>query len=220
MSDTPSRPPRTLLVGFILFFTLFALVFLLWAMRIAYQAGQPTLRVIGPVAPFSLTNQDGQVTSLADFTNRVWVADIVFTRCAGPCPRMTGQMKQLQDALPADSTARLVTLTTDPEFDTPEVMKKFGQRFGADFNRWTFLTGTKHEIGLLAANSLKLSAQPIPAEQQQDSADLFIHTTIFVVVDKQAQLRAFFETAGDGVDWTNSVLPQLVKTIRQLENEP
>lgn len=220
MSDTPSRPPRTIWVGFLLFFAAFALAFLLWAVQAAKLAKQPKLQVIGPVASFNLTNQDSQNTSLADLTNRVWVADIVFTRCAGPCPRMTAQMKQVQDALPKDSTARLVTLTTDPEFDTPEVLKKYGQRFGADFNRWTFLTGTKHEIGLLAANSLKLSAQPVKPEDQKDAADLFIHTTIFVIVDKQAQLRGFFETAGDGVDWTNSVLPQIVKAVRQLEREP
>ncbi len=178
------------------------------------------MRVIGPVAPFNLTNQESQNTSLTDFSNHVWVADIVFTRCAGPCPRMTGQMKQLQEALPKDSMAKLVTLTTDPEFDSPEVLKKYGQRFGADFNRWTFLTGTKTEIGLLAANSLKLSAQPVKPEDQKDAADLFIHTTIFVIVDKHAQLRGFFETGGEDVDWTNGVLPKIVKTVRQLENEP
>jgi len=220
MTPTPARPPRTIWVGFLLFFALFALAFVLWLVQTTRQFNQPPLRVIGPVAPFNLTNQDSQNTSLADFTNRVWVADIVFTRCAGPCPRMTGQMKMLQEALPKDSQAKLVTLTTDPEFDTPEVLKKYGQRFGADFNRWTFLTGTKNEIGVLAANSLKLSAQPVKPEEQKDSADLFIHTTIFVIVDKHAQLRGFFETAGDGVDWTNGVLPKIVKAVRQLENEP
>ena len=50
--------------------------------------------------------------------------------------------------------------------------------------------------------------------------DLFIHTTIFVVVDKHAQLRGSFETGGEGVDWTNGVEPRLLKTVRQLENEP
>jgi cytochrome oxidase Cu insertion factor (SCO1/SenC/PrrC family) len=204
----------------LLFFAAFALAFALWLSQALRHPPEPPLHVIGPVADFTLTNQDGKLTTLADLTNRVWVADIVFTRCAGPCPRMTGQMRELQAALPADSPARLVTLTTDPEFDSPEVLKKYGTRFGADFNRWTFLTGTKMEIGLLAANSLKLSAQPVKPEEQKDAADLFIHTTIFVIVDKQARLRGFFETGGDDVDWTNSVLPKIVRTVRQLENEP
>jgi cytochrome oxidase Cu insertion factor (SCO1/SenC/PrrC family) len=219
MPESPNRPPRTIWVGFVLFFAAFALAFGLWLSHAACRPVPPLL-VIGPVADFTLTNQAGNVTTLADLTNRVWVADIVFTRCAGPCPRMTQQMRELQDALPPDSGAKLVTLTTDPEFDTPEVMRRFGERFGADFNRWTFLTGTKHEIGLLAANSLKLSAQPVKPEDQKDAADLFIHTTIFVIVDKQARLRGFFETGGDGVDWTNTVLPKIVKTVKQLEKEP
>jgi protein SCO1/2 len=206
-------------VGFLLFFALFALAFCLWFLQTMRQAGQPQLRVLGPVVDFSLTNQDNRDVSLADLTNHVWVADIIFTRCAGPCPRMTAQMKSLQEALPKNSGAKLVTLTTDPEFDTPEVLKRYGQRFGADFNRWTFLTGTKGQIAGLAANSLKLSAQPVKPEMQKDSADLFIHTTIFVIVDKHAQLRGYFETAGEGVDWTNSVLPKILKSVRQLENE-
>jgi len=220
MAETPSRPPRTIWVGFILFFALFALAFLLWSIQAARHFGETSLRVIGPVADFTLTNQDGKITTLADFTNHVWVANIVFTRCAGPCPRLTGQMKSLQTALPPASIARLVTLTTDPEFDSPAVLKKYAAHYDADPNRWTFLTGTKDEIGRLAANSLKLSAQPVKPKEQKNAADLFIHTTIFVVVDKHAQLRGFFEAGGDGMDWTNAVLPKVLQSIRQLENEP
>jgi cytochrome oxidase Cu insertion factor (SCO1/SenC/PrrC family) len=204
----------------LLFFVLLALAFFLWALQAVRQAKEPTLQVLGTIAPFNLTSQDSKNFSLNDLSNRVWVADIIFTRCAGPCPRMTRQMKMLQDALPKDSTAHLVTLTTDPEFDASEVLQKYGQHFGADTNRWTFLTGTKHEIAQLAANSLKLSAQPVNPADQRDAADLFIHTTIFVIVDKQARLRGFFETEGEGVDWTNNVLPQILKSIRKLEAEP
>src|SRR5208283_2534015 len=96
--------------------------------------------------------------TLATLRGHVWVADIIFTRCGGPCPRMTRQMKDLQEALPANSQARLVTLTTDADFDTPAVLKAYGERFGADFNRWLFLTGTKPGIANLAIDSLKLTA--------------------------------------------------------------
>ena len=219
MAQDSVRPPRTIWVGFLLLFGLMGLGYLLWLVQVTREQAQ-ALRVIGLVAPFTLTSQDEKNVSLADFTNHVWVADIVFTRCAGPCPRLTAQMKSLQDKLPPDSPARLVTLTTDPEFDTPAVLKKYGQRFGADFNRWTFLTGTKSEIAALAGGSLKLSAQAVKPAEQTNDADLFIHTTIFVVVDKRAQLRGFFETGGDGVDWTNAVLPKILHTVRQLENEP
>jgi protein SCO1/2 len=122
--------------------------------------------------------------------------------------------------LPQNSNAKLVTLTTDPDYDSPEVLKRYGERFNADFNHWTFLTGTKNEIAALASGSLKLSAVPVKLEDQKSVADLFIHTTIFVVVDKQARLRGVFETGGEGVDWTNTVQPKLLATIRQLEREP
>jgi protein SCO1/2 len=183
------------------------------------RARKIPLPAIGQIADFTLTNQDGKITTLADLTNHVWVADIIFTRCAGPCPIMTGQMKELQDALPQSSTAKLVTLTTDPDFDSPDVMKRYGERFGADFNRWMFLTGTKPQIAALAGGSLKLSAVPVPTADQTNAVDLFIHTTIFVAVDKHAQLRGIFETEGDGIDWTN-VQPRIVATVRQLEREP
>ena len=103
-----------------------------------------------------------------------------------------------------------MTLTTDPDFDSPAVLKKYGEHFGADFSRWTFLTGTKAQIAALASDSLKLSAVPVKPADRQNDADLFIHTTIFVLVDKHAQLRGSFETGGEGVDWTNAVRTEIV----------
>jgi cytochrome oxidase Cu insertion factor (SCO1/SenC/PrrC family) len=216
MAEPFQQLPRTLWVGVILLFGFLGLAYLL---SLAEFKKQHALPMIGAVADFTLTNQDGNVTTLADLTNHVWVADIIFTRCAGPCPIITGYMKSLEDALPKTSDARFVTLTTDPDFDTPEIMKRYGERFGADFSRWIFLTGAKSEIAALGSGSLKLSAVPVPVAAQTNSADLFIHTTIFVAVDKHARLRGIFETMGDGIDWTN-VQPRIVAAVRELEREP
>ena len=220
MTEPRPSPPRTVWVGFGFVTGLLGLALLISFFQINRSRQLPQLPVIGTVADFTLTNQDGQITTLANFTNHVWVADIIFTRCAGPCPRLTGQMRSLQNLLPPDSAAKFVTLTTDPEFDSPAVLKKYGQRFNADFNRWTFLTGTKNEIAALASASLKLSAVPVKLADQKSVADLFIHATIFVIVDKHARLRGFFETGGDGVDWAHTVQPRILASIRLLENEP
>jgi cytochrome oxidase Cu insertion factor (SCO1/SenC/PrrC family) len=219
MAETPQPMSRTLWLGMGLVFGLLGLAYLLSFAEMGREHKIPS-PVLGQISDFTLTNQNNQLTTLADLTNHVWVADIIFTRCAGPCPRMTVQMKSLQDLLPSTSTAKLVTLTTDPDFDSPEILKRYGEHFGADSNRWTFLTGTKLEIASLGSGSLKLSAVPVKLEDQKSVADLFIHTTIFVLVDKHAQLRAVFETGGDGVDWTNAVQPKLLATIYQLEREP
>ncbi len=216
----PARPlPRSVWLGSSLAFGLIGLaVFVSLLQNARLQKTPPP--TIGPVADFTLTNQDGNVSTLADFTNHVWIADIIFTTCAGPCPRMTAQMKSLQEKLPADSRVRFVTVTTIPEIDTPEQLKKYGTHYGADFSRWTFLTGGKTEISKFASGSLKLGFQPVKPEEQQNPADLLIHSTSFVIVDKHAQLRAVFETGGEGVDWTNAVLPKIISTVHQLENEP
>ena len=175
--------------------------------------------VYGQVADFSLTNQTGQTVSLADLRGKVWVADIIFTRCPGPCARMTRQMKQLQDALPTDSTTKLVSLTTDAEFDTPPVLERYAQRYEAIPGRWLFLTGNQREISNLAIDSLKLTIVEKQPEDRTTPEDLFIHSTIFVVVDKQARLRGIFETGGEGVDWDQS-RTDILTLVHQLEREP
>jgi protein SCO1/2 len=216
MADSSQQLNRTLWIGIILLFALLGVAALL---STAALKNRHPLPVLSQIADFTLTNEDGQITTLAALTNHVWVADIIFTRCAGPCPRMTGQMKSVQDRLPDNTGARLVTLTTDPDHDSPQILKRYGQHFGADFKRWIFLTGTKSEIAGLAAGSLKLGSTPVNPADQKDAADLFIHTTIFVVVDKHARLRGIFETGGDDVDWERTVRPNLLATIRALERE-
>lgn len=179
----------------------------------------PPLPVYGQIADFSLTNQDGRAVSLADLRGHVWVADIIFTRCAGPCLRMTKQMKDLQAALPAGSDAKLVTLTTDPEYDQPPILKTYAGRFGAQPNRWMFLTGTKPQIASLAIGSLKLTAIEKKPEERQSDQDLFVHSTIYVLVDQRAQLRGVFETGGEGVD-PQEAQARVLAGIRRLEQEP
>ena len=82
-----------------------------------------------------------------------------------------------------------------------------------------FLTGTKKEIGVLAGGGLKLSAVEVKPSERQSENDLWIHSTIFVVVDKQARLRGIFETSGEGVDWPAGK-QKILAVVKQLEREP
>jgi protein SCO1 len=184
--------------------------------RIAVHQSLP---VIGPIADFTLTNQIGRGVSLTDLRGRVWVADIIFTRCPGPCLKMTKQMKELQEGLPSASQAKLVTLTTDPNFDTPPVLRAYAERFQADTNRWMFLTGTKQAIGKVAIESLKLTAIEKTPEERESPRDLFVHSTIFVIADKQGRLRGVFETTGEGID-PLKVKTDILAAVSQLESEP
>ena len=97
-------------------------------------------------------------------------------------------------------------------------MKRYAERFGADPARWSFLTGIKAEIAKLAIDSLKLTAIEKKPEERETPEDLFIHSTIFVIVDKQAQLRGVFETTGEGIE-PQVVKAQILQAVRQLEKE-
>jgi cytochrome oxidase Cu insertion factor (SCO1/SenC/PrrC family) len=122
MNPPAKKLPWTMAIGVLLLFLTFSLAFLLAQIKTRALYG-PSLPSLGPVAGFTLTNEDSRAISLTDLTGHVWVADIIFTRCAGPCLRMSRQMKELQDALGADSRVKLVSLTTDADFDTPPVLK-------------------------------------------------------------------------------------------------
>ena len=177
------------------------------------------LPVYGQAADFTLTNQNGQAVSLSNLLGHVWVADIIFTRCPGPCRRMTQRMKEIETSLPTSSQARLVTLTTDPDYDTPQVLKSYSEKSNADPNRWTFLTGPQKEISKLATESLKLAAQSKDPKERESPNDLFVHSTIFVVIDKKGQLRRVLETEGEGID-PKHMTRDAIASIRKLEREP
>lgn len=217
MQPDTEKLSRTIWVGVGLIIVILCASFAFTRLNQPARPASP-LPIISTIAPFTLTNQAGNVVTLDGLRDKVWVADIIFTRCSGPCPQMTRRMELLQAALPKGSAAKLVTLTTDPDHDSPEVLKQYGERFNADFSRWQFLTGTKKQLGALAIDSLKLSAEEIKPEDRKDDSDLFVHSTYFAVVDKQGRMRGVFESSGEGVEWTN-VQPAIISAVQQLERE-
>lgn len=218
MNSDVRRTENLMWLGLVLTVVLLALAAATAALKWRRTAAPSALPVLAQVKDFTLTNQLGQVVTLASLKGHVWIADIIFTRCAGPCPIMSRNLRGLQHALPPGSDIKLVTLTTDPAFDTPAVMQRYAEKFDADPARWLFLTGTPEQIANLAVDSLKLSAMELKPEQRQSPEDLFIHSTLFVLVDKNGRLRGIFETTGAGVD-VKAVQAQIISAAKQLERE-
>lgn len=230
-SSTNSRPVEWAVWGGIAFVVLAILGAFV---RERTRAMNSKLPVIAQVADFTLTNQLDRPIRLADLRGQVWVADIIFTRCPGPCGTMTKRMSELQAAFPTNAPVQLVSLTTDPAHDTPRALASYAQRFGADSNRWHFLTGPKDDLVKLAVNSLKLTTLDKEEASRTSPADLFIHSTIFVVVDKLGRLRAAFEsldnvpteeeiaagTSRHGSSWEKNLKPQLLDAVNALLAEP
>lgn len=188
------------------------------------------LPVIGTLADFSMTDQLGRTIRRDDLLGQVWVADVIFTRCPGPCATMTSRMADLQASIPSEWPVKLVSLTTDPEHDTPEVLRGYAAEFRADSGRWNFLHAAKPAIVDLAVKNLKLVV--LDKEEARESPnDLFIHSTTLALVDKHGRLRGAFETLPLDVSkvagfedvepppadsWQSTLKPRLLKAIERL----
>jgi protein SCO1 len=106
------------------------------------------------VAPFSLTNQFGQNVTNDILKGHVWIASFIFTRCQQLCPMMSAEIETLQHKI-KNPSIRILSFSVDPKYDTPTVLKAYGEKYHADFNKWEFLTGAPTTIGNVAS-SLKL----------------------------------------------------------------
>ena len=182
---------------------------------------KPELPVLSQLSDFRLTNQLANPVGLGNFKGKVWFADIIFTRCAGPCPAMTRRMAELKEHFVGEPDVVFATLTTDPDYDTPEIMHRFAKRFGAfheedrrqEDHRWQFLTGSKQEIVRLAVDGMKLVAREKSPGEQASPDDLFIHATLFVVIDRQGRLRGVLESMEDG--WKEKAIALATKLLNE-----
>ncbi len=161
-----------------------------------------------PAPDFQFTAQDGSTLTKDDLKGKIWVANFIFTRCLGPCPVMTSRMAELNLRLgPKVKDVQLVTFTVDPEHDTPAVLKEYAEKVGASPAKWKFVTGPKDKIdetvmkGFLQALSKDREGMPI-------------HSTRFVLVDREGWMRGF----QDGND--PEVVQKLLMDIGDILREP
>jgi protein SCO1/2 len=152
------------------------------------------LPVLGEVPEFALAGSDGAEIASAKLRGAPWVADFIFTSCPGTCPRMSEQMARLQRALAERGLddVRSVSFSVDPKTDTPEVLRDYGVRFGADPRRWLFLTGDRDELHVLVKDGFKLAvAERSPAENT-DGEGIITHSDRFVLIDRAGRLRGYY----------------------------
>jgi cytochrome oxidase Cu insertion factor (SCO1/SenC/PrrC family) len=145
----------------------------------------------GRIPDFTLVQSDGQTVQRGRLLGKLWVADFIFTSCAGTCPLMSGQMRKLQDSLPAE--VQLVSITVDPSRDSPEVLARYARQLGADRNRWLFLTGQPAEIRRLCLEGFKLALY----EGAGSAAEPITHSSRFVLVDRAGTIRGYYSGTED-----------------------
>ena len=137
------------------------------------------------VPAFDLIAQDGQPFHSAVLNGKIWVADFIYTTCPGPCPRMTSQMHQVQDAIVKMPDVKLVSFTVDPARDTPPVLADYAKIHGASSEHWYFLTGPETILQRLDRDDFKLGNLDATLE----------HSTRFVLVDRKSQIRGYYDTS-------------------------
>ncbi len=162
---------------------------------------------IAEVPDFSFTTQEGKTLTKADLAGKIWIADFIFTRCAGPCPLLTSRMIELSSRLSKNHEVKLVSVTVDPAYDTPEVLARYASNIHADPTQWFFLTGPLSKITSFVQLGMK---QPLATEPEGMPA----HSTRLMLVDRHGMIRSY----GDGNN--PEVVQQLLMDIGNLLREP
>lgn len=159
---------------------------------------------------FSLTDSAGRTVTRAEMDEKILVVSFLFTGCALTCPEVSRHMAEIQRLMAGDPAVRLLSLTVDPRTDTPPVLAKWGARYGADTNRWFFLTGSKAGLYGLIAQSFLAQDNGDPFNSMPGN---FTGTERIAVVDRHGRTRMFFDGLRDETP------AAVVAEIRQLEGE-
>jgi protein SCO1/2 len=158
------------------------------------QPQQP-LPVLGQLRNFSLMDEMGNPFGTENLKGKIWIADFVFTRCAGPCPTMTLTMSKIEKSLRTSDDIRLVTFSVDPEFDTPEVLKAYSKSFSTKPNLWTFLTGNTKLVRQLAIEDFKIPLEISAPKPAVDDSSSILHSTHFVLIDGKGRIRGYYDSS-------------------------
>ena len=145
------------------------------------------------VPSFSLTDQTGEPFGSAQLEGRVWIAHLTSTGCTDICPDVTTGLRELQDELggaPGWGDIRFVSLSADPESDTPAVLAEHAREVGADGEHWKFLTGRPNQIRQLSRHGLRL-----PLGDSADGGEPTFPAGDVLLVDRLQRIRAVFDGA-------------------------
>ena len=154
------------------------------------------------VEDFKFQNQLGKTVSLADLPGKVIVADFFFTRCPSICPKLTANIRKLQDALSTKDQFKqlnpayiqFISFSVDPERDSVSVLRAYGNHYGINPDIWWLLTGSKNQIYDFSLHELKLG------QSDGEGVDSnFIHTQKLVLLDKEHVVRGYYNGL-DSVD--------------------
>ncbi len=146
----------------------------------------------------------------------MWIANFIFTRCPGVCPLLTARMAKLQQELEKreENSVRFLSFSVDPKWDTPERLRQYAQRHGADPEKWFFLTGELKDLQRLIQRGFRLSAVRMPPRDPQASdTPVIAHSDRFVLIDPRGRIRGYYLGNEKGV------LEHILRDVETLRRE-
>ena len=143
------------------------------------------------ISDFELTNQNGQKITQEFYSNKIYVADFFFTTCQDICPIMTKNMYKLQEELKNDNDILFLSHTVIPDVDTVQQLKKYSIENKVNDSKWNLVTGDKKHIYDLARKSY------LAVEDTEYGEFDMIHTENFMLIDKERQIRGFYDGTND-----------------------
>ena len=170
----------------------------------------PPLPDYGRLPDFSLTDHLGQPFTREGLTGTVWIADFIFTRCAGQCPLMSAQMAKLQGAFAGLPKVQLVSFSVDASYDTPPILAAYAVQYDARADRWHFVSGNPEAVAVLARQGFHLGVGEGAASAQEP----ITHSVRLVLVDQQGHVRGYYPATEP------AAITRLTRDARRLLKEP
>ena len=160
----------------------------------------PPPPVLGQLPKFSLLAPDGRRFGSEELRGHVYVASFFFTRCGSICPALMQQLGRLERRYREDGfdSIRLVSISVDPDYDTPERLREAEGRYTVDRSRWVLLTGSRDEIRELAVDGFKLALGEA-ATAAGETIDI-AHSGKLVLVDPEGAVRGYYDSTDVGLD--------------------
>ncbi|MCB9757797.1 MAG: SCO family protein [Candidatus Omnitrophica bacterium] len=155
------------------------------------------------ITSFKLTDSRNQTFDTKELSGQVWVADLFFTTCASVCPVLSKNMASLYRSYNLDKKVRFVSISVNPDNDTPEVLAKYAQQYQADPDQWHFLTGSIETIQDISVNQLKIGNKEEPV----------FHSPYFVLIDAQGWIRGYYD--GMTAEGTKKIFKDIARVLKE-----
>ncbi len=161
------------------------------------------MQILGMVPQFSFAAADGGEFTLADLHGKITIVAFGFTRCKSICPVTSGHLASLYRLYSHSDKVQIIWMTVDPEYDTPEILRAYGERLGVNDSRWRFLYAPGDSVVWFSEDVFMLAADHLPGG----------HSPNFVLLDSSARIRSYH----NGLEPV--AIEVLKQNIRQLAKE-